>query len=230
MLRTASCPRRGKARSSRRSARAADDARGGLRATRLMPWRREPRRRNGRLTTRRELLPVLKEAGVVDAGAQGLAVMLDGMVRGLRGDEIAGALDLGAIDASWLSATRRAHDDGERSGICTEFVVSGSRARRRRDARAAIAVGRQPARRRRRRLRSRARPHGDAGRRVRVRPHAGGRLAREGRGHGGAVPGRRGEGTPASTALAVVAVVRATASTRCSGRWARQSSCRAGRR
>lgn len=73
-----------------------------------------------------ELLPVLKEAGVVDAGAEGLALMLAGMDAGLRGDEIAAAIDLGAIDEAWLSATRRAHDDGDRSGICTEFVVTGT--------------------------------------------------------------------------------------------------------
>jgi DAK2 domain fusion protein YloV len=72
-----------------------------------------------------EQLPVLKEAGVVDAGAQGLAVMLDGMVRALTGEAAPTATDLGAIDTSWLSATRRVHDDGARAGFCTEFVVSG---------------------------------------------------------------------------------------------------------
>ncbi len=72
-----------------------------------------------------EMLPVLKEAGVVDAGAQGLAVFLDGMARALRGEGAASAADLGEIDASWIGATRRVHDDGEQSGFCTEFVVSG---------------------------------------------------------------------------------------------------------
>lgn len=73
-----------------------------------------------------ELLPVLKEAGVVDAGAQGLYVLLDGMLRALRGEEAAGASDdLGAIDASWLSATEQTHHDGARSGFCTEFVIHG---------------------------------------------------------------------------------------------------------
>lgn len=71
------------------------------------------------------LLPVLKEAGVVDAGAQGLALMLDGMVRGLRGETASVMLDLGTIDASWLSATKRAHADGASAGFCTEFVVRG---------------------------------------------------------------------------------------------------------
>ncbi len=73
-----------------------------------------------------ELLPVLKEAGVVDAGAQGLAILFDGMLRGLRGEATSLATDLGAIDASWLGATRRMHDDGAQSGFCTEFVVSGA--------------------------------------------------------------------------------------------------------
>jgi hypothetical protein len=73
-----------------------------------------------------ELLPVLKEAGVVDAGAQGLYVLLDGMLRALRGEApSAASADLGAIDPSWLAATRRAHNEGERSGFCTEFVVQG---------------------------------------------------------------------------------------------------------
>jgi DAK2 domain fusion protein YloV len=73
-----------------------------------------------------ELLPVLREAGVVDAGAQGLYVLLDGMLRGLRGEAPAPLSDdLGAIDASWLSATEQTHGDGARSGFCTEFVIHG---------------------------------------------------------------------------------------------------------
>jgi|CXWL01.1.fsa_nt_gi DAK2 domain fusion protein YloV len=79
-----------------------------------------------------DMLPVLKEAGVVDAGAQGLAILLDGMVRALRGEEIAprdgrqvfDATNLGAIDQSWLDATRDVHDDGARSGFCTEFIIT----------------------------------------------------------------------------------------------------------
>ena len=74
-----------------------------------------------------DLLPVLKEAGVVDAGAQGLAILFDGMLRGLRGEATSLATDLGAIDASWLGAMRRMHDAGAQSGFCTEFVVSGNR-------------------------------------------------------------------------------------------------------
>jgi hypothetical protein len=73
-----------------------------------------------------ELLPVLKEAGVVDAGALGLAIVLDAMVRALRGDAPAAATDVGEIYGAWLSATRRVHEGGEAAGFCTEFVVTGT--------------------------------------------------------------------------------------------------------
>lgn len=74
-----------------------------------------------------ELLPLLKEAGVVDAGAQGLYVMFDGMLRALRGEAPGRyANNLGTIDAAWLAATARAHAEAERSGYCTEFVIEGA--------------------------------------------------------------------------------------------------------
>jgi hypothetical protein len=70
-----------------------------------------------------DLLPVLKEAGVVDAGAQGLFVFLDGMLRALRGEAIAEApADFGAIDESWLRAREQLHGEGAQ-GFCTEFVI-----------------------------------------------------------------------------------------------------------
>jgi uncharacterized protein len=75
-----------------------------------------------------ELLPVLKEAGVVDAGAQGLFVLFDGMLRALRGEEPAAEpaaepADFGAIDKSWLNAREKLHGEGEQAGFCTEFVI-----------------------------------------------------------------------------------------------------------
>ena len=74
-----------------------------------------------------DLLPVLREAGVVDAGAQGLSVFLHGMLLGLRGEAIAGeAESYGAIDPAWLAATQEAHGEGDTSGFCTEFVVEGA--------------------------------------------------------------------------------------------------------
>ena len=57
--------------------------------------------------------------------ARAVRVMLDGMVRAIRGESGPAAADLGAIDASWLSATQRAHADGQTEGFCTEFVVRG---------------------------------------------------------------------------------------------------------
>lgn len=72
-----------------------------------------------------ELLPVLKEAGVVDAGGAGLAIILEGLVRSLRGQ----ALDVdlspkSGVRAGW-SAEGSLHESthGER-GYCTEFVVT----------------------------------------------------------------------------------------------------------
>jgi DAK2 domain fusion protein YloV len=74
-----------------------------------------------------ELLPVLKEAGVVDAGGLGLAIVLEGLLRSLRGE----SLDVNlapqvAVDAGWRSEAASLHraEHGE-SGYCTEFMVSG---------------------------------------------------------------------------------------------------------
>ena len=72
-----------------------------------------------------DLLPVLKEAGVVDAGAQGLYIFLDGALRALLGEGAPAAAPLGAIDPAWLLARRRMHDDGAHEGFCTEFVIEG---------------------------------------------------------------------------------------------------------
>jgi DAK2 domain fusion protein YloV len=73
------------------------------------------------------LLPVLREAGVVDAGGQGLYVMLEGALRYLRGD-LASLAPLAIQDPeqTWLKATAALHDGGEtRYGYCTEFLVMG---------------------------------------------------------------------------------------------------------
>jgi DAK2 domain fusion protein YloV len=67
-----------------------------------------------------ELLGVLREAGVVDAGGLGVAVILGGLHAFVTGEEIeapaeeeGGALDLDAIHAE------------EAWGYCTEFIVTG---------------------------------------------------------------------------------------------------------
>jgi hypothetical protein len=74
------------------------------------------------------LLPVLREAGVVDAGGQGLSVLLDGALKGLRGEEPEGIeltvpeLDTGqhGISEAFIEATAE-----ELYGYCTQFLLQG---------------------------------------------------------------------------------------------------------
>ena len=71
-----------------------------------------------------ELLPVLKEAGVVDSGGAGLYYILDGMIRTARGE---------TLDASGMTAGSAAQNDVDFSkftensvmeyGYCTEFLL-----------------------------------------------------------------------------------------------------------
>jgi uncharacterized protein len=67
-------------------------------------------------------LEILRESGVVDAGAYGLVVILAGVVAGLRGDSAA-ASDLQhhapAIDT-------RPHHEDSRYRYCTNFIVTGT--------------------------------------------------------------------------------------------------------
>ena len=75
-----------------------------------------------------ELLPVLKEAGVVDAGGLGLFVILEGLLRSIRGEPL--DVDLApevAVEAGWRSEAASLHQaqSGE-SGYCTEFMVDGT--------------------------------------------------------------------------------------------------------
>jgi DAK2 domain fusion protein YloV len=69
-----------------------------------------------------ELLPVLKRAGVVDAGGMGLVVILEGVVAALRGEEIASLRPDGA------EAVQRAVPSVDAEHIkfiyCTEFIIT----------------------------------------------------------------------------------------------------------
>ena len=67
-----------------------------------------------------ELLDVLRDAGVVDAGGLAVAVILDGLYACVTGEEIASTFE-GADDAPDLTAI---HADEEAWGYCTQFVVS----------------------------------------------------------------------------------------------------------
>jgi DAK2 domain fusion protein YloV len=73
------------------------------------------------------LLPVLRDAGVVDAGGQGLYIMLEGALRYLRGD-LAPLSPLAIQDPqhTWLNATATLHEGTESEFCyCTEFLVTG---------------------------------------------------------------------------------------------------------
>ena len=76
-----------------------------------------------------EMLPVLQEAGVVDAGGQGLAVIIEGMRRSAAGEDITEAdFDIQVPDIA-PSASARVSDDffeahaEDEYGYCTQFVV-----------------------------------------------------------------------------------------------------------
>ena len=76
-----------------------------------------------------EMLPVLQEAGVVDAGGQGLAVIIEGMRRSAAGEDVTGAaFDIQVPDVAPSASARvsdeffEAHQDDE-YGYCTQFVV-----------------------------------------------------------------------------------------------------------
>ena len=80
-----------------------------------------------------EMLPVLKEAGVVDSGGQGLIVFLEGALDVLLGKNVDLSLDekTGTSNASALSeaadaASRRGSisTDDIKFGYCTEFIVN----------------------------------------------------------------------------------------------------------
>jgi DAK2 domain fusion protein YloV len=69
-----------------------------------------------------EQLEVLRESGVVDAGAHGLVVILAGVVAGLRGDD---RISDGLPHYAPASDTRPHHEDS-RYRYCTNFIVTGS--------------------------------------------------------------------------------------------------------
>ncbi len=75
-----------------------------------------------------ELLAVLKEAGVVDAGGLGVAVILDGIVSAWSGEQP--GLSLPELDAAATGERLRKtveHSTEEAWGYCTEFIVTGFR-------------------------------------------------------------------------------------------------------
>ena len=68
-----------------------------------------------------ELLPVLKEAGVVDSGGQGLMTVLHGMVDAFNGLEL--NLDFIAPETKVQTVREPISTDDIKFGYCTEFIV-----------------------------------------------------------------------------------------------------------
>ncbi len=89
-----------------------------------LPTTVEAARRAAHASVRRtpELLPVLREAGVVDAGGLGVAVVLDGVYACVTGEEIEVPEEVDENDTPDLDAI---HAQEEAWGYCTEFLVDG---------------------------------------------------------------------------------------------------------
>ena len=68
-------------------------------------------------------LAVLREAGVVDAGGQGLYIILDGFLKYLRGEEVPAAAAMERAE-SMFAAFALEHA-GDEQGYCTQFVIQG---------------------------------------------------------------------------------------------------------
>ncbi|NLW07049.1 MAG: DAK2 domain-containing protein [Clostridia bacterium] len=77
-----------------------------------------------------ELLPVLKEAGVVDAGGRGLVVILEGIIKALK--DAAASRDVELFDVAaqqqrqFASTSAEYLDKKLQYTYCTEFILSGS--------------------------------------------------------------------------------------------------------
>jgi DAK2 domain fusion protein YloV len=70
------------------------------------------------------LLDKLREAGVVDAGGQGLYVLLDGIRRIVQGEDLEAAEIEGEVPGMEL-VTGRAHVEHGEYGYCTNFIMVG---------------------------------------------------------------------------------------------------------
>ncbi|WP_374057990.1 DAK2 domain-containing protein [Thermoactinomyces daqus] len=87
-----------------------------------------------------EMLPVLKQTGVVDAGGQGLVYIYEGMLAALKGEEIAPDAPQAKLDTESLASL--AHDNAQSKmdasqiehGYCTEFIINLKTTRRKTEA------------------------------------------------------------------------------------------------
>lgn len=70
------------------------------------------------------LLPVLKEAGVVDAGGQGLVTIMEGALKALKGEGILGDVEAEGTQAKAKTERHEISTDDIKFGYCTEFIVN----------------------------------------------------------------------------------------------------------
>lgn len=71
-----------------------------------------------------EMLPVLKQAGVVDSGGQGLVEFLTGAQKAFRGEEIDFTINAAAATPGRINVDSLAADTSDiKFGYCTEFII-----------------------------------------------------------------------------------------------------------
>lgn len=70
------------------------------------------------------LLPVLKEAGVVDAGGQGLVTIMEGALKALKGEAVLGAAEEASSQGKEKIERKEISTDDIKFGYCTEFIVN----------------------------------------------------------------------------------------------------------
>jgi DAK2 domain fusion protein YloV len=70
-------------------------------------------------------LPVLKAAGVVDAGGQGFSLMLDGALRALRGEDVSAVMLEMDGAAGHVAPGFPDSIESEVYGFCTQFIIRG---------------------------------------------------------------------------------------------------------
>jgi DAK2 domain fusion protein YloV len=68
-----------------------------------------------------EMLPVLKQAGVVDAGGKGLIIIMEGFIAALKGEEIT---PLQQQEATAQKRTEQIDTDKIKYMYCTEFIIT----------------------------------------------------------------------------------------------------------
>lgn len=70
------------------------------------------------------LLPVLKEAGVVDAGGQGLVTIMEGALKALKGEAVLGEAEEASEHGKEKIERKEISTDDIKFGYCTEFIVN----------------------------------------------------------------------------------------------------------